>query len=414
MMHEQDTPGGAEPQAKGKRRRGHGEGTITPRGTDPRTGLERWLIRVPVGIGPDGNRQRKAVTFHGNRKAARAELNRLLAEAQGGTLAVGPAKLTVGQYLERWLAFTQPRVSRKTYEGYAMMVAERLRPALGTVALARLTPMAIDTFYADLLKSGRKDGKGGLSGRYAALIHKVLNMALSQAVRWQLLARNPCSAATPPRVGRREPAALDEEGSARLLQAARDTPLAMPILLAVTCGLRRAELCGLRWEDVDLPAGVLHVRQAAVELRKEVEIKEPKTDRSRRKVALPSLTVEALRRHREEQQLQKLALGSAWQDSGRVLTTPDGAPWRPDCLTHAFARLLRREGLGHVRLHDLRHSHCSQLLKAGVPLTAVSARLGHSSTAVTATIYAHLLPGMDQDAADRTDAALRKALGEAA
>jgi integrase len=369
-----------------------------------------WGLRFDLPPGPNGERRQKRVTFKGTKAQAEAEFRRILRELDTGTF-IEPSKTTVADLLERWLKATEPRVAKKTAQDYRDIVNDRLIPRFGSILLVRLAPLAIEDFYGDLRTSGRRDGKGGLSERSIAYIHRVLSMALAQGVKWQLLLRNPCEAVTSPRAKRTEQAALDEQGTVQLLGAAEGTPLALPILLSVTCGLRRSELCGLRWEDVDLTGGRIFIRQAVVLLRTGVEVKEPKTDKGRRVIALPPLVGEALRRHREEQQLQKLTLGPLWQDSGRVVTMPDGTGMSPNYLTKAFIKLCRHQELPPVRLHDLRHSHASQLLKAGVPLTAVSARLGHSSVTVTGTIYAHLLGGMDEDAAQRVDSALRAAMG---
>jgi len=207
--------------------------------------------------------------------------------------------------------------------------------------------------------------------------------ALQQAVRWQLLARNPADAVEPPRAQRREMEAFDQGEVERLLEAARGTRLAVPVLLAVTTGLRRGELLGLRWQDVDLDVGKLAVRLE--QTKAGLAFKQPKTHKGRRVVTLPRMTVDALRRHRAEQAREKLLLGPAYQDNGLVLARVDGRPLDPAGTTRAFARLVRRAGVRPISLHALRHTHATLLLGANVHPKVVSERLGHATVGITLT-----------------------------
>jgi integrase len=227
---------------------------------------------------------------------------------------------------------------------------------------------------------------------------------------WQLLPRNPADAVEPPRPARKEMAALDEKQTASLLQLARDTPLSIPILLAVTTGLRRGELLALRWEDLDLQAATLAVRRTLEQTHGALTFKQPKTPKSRRVVAVPRLTIDALRSHRSEQAKNRLLLGAAYQDDGLICAKPDGRPVDPRSVSHAFAALIRRSGLRRVRFHDRRHSHATQLLAQGIHPKVVSERLGHSTVGITLDVYSHVLPSMQEEAARRIDVALCAAL----
>jgi integrase len=164
--------------------------------------------------------------------------------------------------------------------------------------------------------------------------------------------------------------------------------------------MRRGELAGLRWADVDLEAGRLSVRQPRVVVANQPQSSEPKTARGRRSLALDPVTVAALRRHRAHQLEHKLAVGARYQDSGLVFTWPDGAPIHPLRFSRWFEQHARRAGLPKIRLHDLRHSYASAALAAGVPAKVISERLGHATIAVTMDIYSHVLPGLDREAAD--------------
>jgi integrase len=367
---------------------------------------------IQVGHYENGRPRYKWTTVKGGKREAQRELNRLLAEMQAGAY-VEPSRLTLAQYLDRWLAdYAKTNVSDKTYEGYEEFVRVHLKPALGRHPLAKLRPVDIQAYYSEKLQNGRRDGKGGLSARTVLHHHRVLREALQQAVKWQLLVRNPADAVEPPRPEGKEMPVLDEAGTATLLQAARGTRLYLPVLLAVTTGMRRGEILGLRWQDVDLKAATLAVRQSLQRTKAGTALKQPKTQKSRRLIALPSVTVDALARHRGEQAEQKRSLGPGYQDRGLVAAAEDGTPFFPNAFSHAFADLVARAGVERVRFHDLRHSHATQLLLHGVHPKIVSERLGHATIGITLDTYSHVLPGMQEEAARKVDRALRAALGE--
>jgi len=169
--------------------------------------------------------------------------------------------------------------------------------------------------------------------------------------------------------------------------------------VAAMTGLRRAELCGLRWVDVELDQAELVVRQSITTVNHVPTVSTPKTSRSRRKVNLDPGTVARLRRHRTEQLEQRMLMGGGWTDGGLVFAMPDGSPWNPDVITRRFTLLIEKAGLPRIRLHDLRHTHASHLLAAGTNIKVVSERLGHSSVSFTLDVYAHVMPGQQADAA---------------
>jgi integrase len=204
--------------------------------------------------------------------------------------------------------------------------------------------------------------------------------------------------------------ALDEHETAGLLSLFGETRLYVPVMLAVTTGLRRGEILGLRWSDLDLTEGVLTVVQSLEQTKDGLRFKPPKTHRSRRSIALPAITLETLRSHRAKQAAEKLSLGTAYEGNDLVCPRPGGSPWPPDMLSTAFAAFVRRSGLRHFRFHDLRHSHASHLLRAGVHPKIVSERLGHSTVGITLDTYSHLLPGMQENAAQLIDASIRSAI----
>jgi integrase len=374
-------------------------------------GPQSWAIVLDLGRDAEGKRRQKWHTVRGSKKDAQRELARLLHEINTGAY-VEPSRMTVSDFLDRWLDdYARASVSAKTFERYEEIVRLHLKPALGHHPLAKLQPLHIARYYTEALASGRIDGSGGLSARSVLHHHRVLRAALHQGVKWLLLPRNPADAVDPPRPQHREMRALDETATAKLLRAAAHSRLSLPVLLAVTTGLRRGEILALRWQDVDFQNGTFAVRQSLEQTRGGLSFKQPKTVKGRRVVALPSLTLDALKQHKVKQATTKLALGATYEDNDLVCAREDGTPWPPDAFSTAFVGLVRRAGIPAIRFHDLRHTHATQLLRQGVHPKVVSERLGHSTVGITLDVYSHVLPGMQAEAATRTDAALRAALG---
>ena len=205
---------------------------------------------------------------------------------------------------------------------------------------------------------------------------------------------------------------IDEEQTACLLDGAKGKTLYEPILLAVTTGLRRGEILGLRWRDVDLDRGILSVVQTLEQTREGLRFKPPKTKRSRRVVTLPTVTIEALRHHRAEQARVRLQLGMGRDEEGLVCAKYDGQPRNPRNFTKEFTRLVSRLDIPHITFHGLRHSHATQLHRAGIHPKIAQERLGHSTIATTMDLYSHVTESMQEDAATRVDDALRAATGK--
>ncbi len=382
------------------------------RGVIRKRGENSWEVRVEVGKDPEGKRLFDYVTVHGTRTDAEAELTKRVDRVNDGGY-VESSKISVREFLDRWIStYAEASVAPKTLQGYKCIIEQHLKPAFGSLPLQKLTPFQIQSHYAKLLKDGgRKDGrKGGLSAQTVLHQHRLLSEALDMAVRWQLLVRNPCDAVTPPKVRPHEVQVLDEAQTAWLIEVSQGTRLYIPILLTTCTGMRRGEILAARWSNLDPVAEVLRITEALSETKEQgVFFKETKGKRSRT-VALPPLLTEALAAHRKEQDRKRAMLGGGYSDNDLICCQPDGTIWKPSAFTSAYRDLLRRRGLNGPNFHALRHSHASHMLRAGVDLKEVSARLGHSKASFTLTQYCHLLPGQDHEAARRVDAVLRKAI----
>ncbi len=382
------------------------------RGHIRKRGQSSWAIIVDIGPDSQGKRRQKWHTVTGTKREAERALARLINEISTGAY-VEPSRVLLSDYLRRWLNdYAQPKVSLKTHERYKQLIEGHIVPKLGGHRLSELRPVHIPAFYTNSLVQGRKIGRGGLSPQTVLHIHRVLHRALELAVRWQLLARNPATAVEPPRPQRIEMCALSAVETAQLLRKLEGNRLYAPVFIAVTTGLRRGEILALRWRDLDLDDAEAQVRRSLEQTSTGLSFKRPKTGRGARSIALPSIAVDFLRKVRTEQALTRLSLGAVYEDHDLVCPGPEGKPWPPDSLSTAFAALIRRSDLKHVRFHDLRHTHATQLLKEGAHPKVVSERLGHSTVAITLDTYSHVLPGIQRDAVGRLDAALRSAFAQ--
>ena len=369
----------------------------------------KWAIILDVPDQETGKRRRKWHSFTGTKRGAQKECARLIAALGAGDY-VEPGKETVAAFLDRWLTDIRPRISPRSHERYIELVRKNLVPLLGPVALTRLRPEQISAAYAKALVNGRRDGTGGLSPRTVHHMHRVLRQGLALAVKWRILARNPADDVDPPKVERTKMRALDADETAALLAHFRPTRMFVPVILGVLCGLRRGEITALRWRAVDFATGHLAIVESMEQTKAGIRIKETKSGKSRR-VTLPALALEELRRHRARQAEELLRLGVRLSDDDHVFAQADGQRVQPNSLTHEFVRILAlSKKLPRIRFHDLRHSHATQMLANGVHPKIAQERLGHSSIAITLDLYSHVLPGMQEDAAAKVDAALRAAI----
>lgn len=368
----------------------------------------KWAIVLDLHDPETGKRRRKWHSFEGTKRQAQSECARLITELKGGNY-VEPSKQTLAEYLDEWLAFIKPSVSAKTHERYTEICRKSIAPLIGADKMSDLKVARIDAAFTKALTEGRRDGKGGLSPRTVHHMRRVLIKALGQAVTWSRLAKNPAQATTPPKVERKQMLAYDATQTAALLNFMRPTRLYVPVLLAVMCGMRRGEIIALQWKSIDLETRQIAVVASAEQTGSTVTYKAPKNDKART-VALSKWMVEELKAHRARQAEELLRLGIPLKDDMHVVAQVDGSPIQPRSLTHEWMRLIQKTKLPRIRFHDLRHTHATQLLAAGVHPKIASERLGHSTIGITLDLYSHVMPGMQADAAEQVDAAIRKAV----
>jgi integrase len=348
-------------------------------GLDPVTGRER---RVGIPRAPSGP------TLNGAR----------LARERNGRNDPGRS-MTFGVYqTTRWLPGKRVVLADSTYDGYRRNVERHVLPALGAIALRRLRPDHLESLYERLLHP--RDGTTGLAPKTVYEVHLVIRGALTDAARRGLVSRNVALAADAPRlrsIPKVEQRAWTADELRAFLQAAAGHRLFPAFWGAAFTGMRRNQLLGLRWDDFDPAPATLSINRGLIAVAYELHETRGKTRNARRRIDLDPTTVDVLVAWRQWQRTEQAA--ALIDTAGWIFTDGAGQPIHPHAISQAFERIARRASVPVIRLHDLRHTHGTLLIKAGVPVKVVSERLGHATPALTIDTYQHVLPGMQADAA---------------
>lgn len=364
-----------------------------------------YVIILSVGKDPiTGRYKQEWVTVRGTKKEAETKLAEILRLRDTG-FNVKADKITLSEYLTRFLKESaKPNLSPRTYEGYESIVKTSLIPALGRVKLGELRPDHIQHYYSQKLESGRYDGKGGLNPstvRHAAMF---LHSALDTAVKWKLLPYNPADGATPPPMNHAEMHTLSEDSVHLFLEAAKDTPYYALYYLFLFSGMRRSEILALKWSDFNSLGMTLSVNKSIHRLHNgEFVIRKPKTNKGARLIPLAPSAIVVLREHKEKCIAQRMMQLSTLKEDNLIFCREDGSCLNPDVITHHFIWLARKIGLKDIRLHDLRHTFASLMLKNNVHPAVVQQMLGHASIQITIDTYSHIMPGIKEAAARSLD-----------
>ncbi|MFT4040963.1 MAG: tyrosine-type recombinase/integrase [Thermomicrobiales bacterium] len=380
-----------------KRRRGHNEGAIYQRSSDG-----RWVGTLSL---PNGKRK----SFYGETRKEAADRMKQAQRDQENGIDLSAAALTVSMYLERWLRdAVKDSVKAKTYIDYESICRVRVVPRIGDRKLARLTALDLQGLYTELKEAG-------LSPQSIRKTHRVLHAAFRQAEKWDLLARNPCGRVKAPRAERSEMQAWTPEQAQQFLNATAEHRMHALYVLALSTGMRRGELLGLKWSDVDLKVGTLSVQRALQwQSLDKYQFVTPKTAKSRRTIHLSKKAVDALRAHRDRQAFTRRDTGEFWQDQDLVFCNAMGGPLDPTHQSTVFqqaataiaeaAKKVEAPAFPVIRFHDMRHTAATILLAKGVHVKLVSEMLGHSTITLTLDTYSHIIPAMHGDAAAAMDA----------
>jgi integrase len=340
-----------------------------------------WTITMFLGKDEKGKPRQLVKTVRGTETEAKAEMARLTVERDQG-VDLKPETVTFAALAERWLATKVPDLSDSTAATYETLLRVHIVPVLGGLKLRDLKPLHMEAVKTAVLKAG--DGS-----KSALNVFRLLTAVLDQAIKWQLIQRNPCEAVQAPRAKQFIPHIPNMAQLETLLRVADGTPYGPVARMAALTGARQGELLRLRWRDVDWQEARLGVPGT-------------KTRASARTIDLGPMAVELLRSQRSAEREKKLLLGpeaNCAGDDATIFTNLVGKPMDAGGLKRSWKRIVRDAHVGHVRFHDLRHCMATYLLQAGVPVQIVSQRLGHSRTSTTTDIYAHVLPGMGKEAA---------------
>lgn len=362
-----------------------------------------WYAVVDVGTGDNGKRKQK---WHGGfktRREAELALSDIVQALEKQTY-VSPQRVTLAEFVRTdWLPTMQTQVKKSTWDSYRRNLENHVLPALGGTPIQQLSAGHLNSLYRSLLADGRRNGPGGgLSAKTVRNVHGTLSKVLADAADQGVVSRNIANSARPPKprkTGTRQIRFWTPAELAHFLAAVRDDRLYALWHLAAMTGMRRGELLGLRWCDVDPVARRLSVRQTLISVAYELTITTPKSH-SARVIDLDPETVEVLQRHRKQQLEEHAAAGGQLAAQSLIFGKPNGDTIHPDVISQTFDKRVGRAGVRRIRLHDLRHTHATIGLRAGVPVKVMSERLGHSTPAFTLQQYAHVIPGMQAEAAE--------------
>jgi len=342
-----------------------------------------FRVRVRVRDPKTGKWGSKSRDVRGSRRDAE-KMARELETAKDKQLLRPGRDPTVGEFADLWLAGAKHGLAYETYRGYSVNIRRHIVPVLGDIRLRDLTAAQVDAFLARMLDQG-------LAPRTVQYARAVLRMVLERALDDGLVPRNAVTKAKPPKLERREMLTLDERQVRLLVESVAETRLVAPVVLATQCGLRRGEVCGLRWRDVDLDRGEVSVVQTlGRRTGAGLVTHAPKSQRSCRTVSLPPMSVAHLRKWRSRQREERLAAGPAWVGEDWIVSKIDGAPVDPNELSKSFRQFADEIGLPPVRFHDLRHTYAHLARRAGVDIKLIQKSLGHSTAAFTLDVYGHV------------------------
>lgn len=360
-----------------------------------------WQYTVDIGKDPStGKRRRKSKGGFRTKKDCEKAMSELITQIQNGNY-FEESGLLFKDYLKKWLNSYQSNVSPRTYIRYENDINKYISIHLGNIEISNLKPLHIQDFYNHCLK------KLNLSPTTVIHFHAIIHKSLSQAVKWQLINFNPADSVEKPKKIRKEMVVWTQEEVNEVLKRTKDMTIYIPILLAVGTGMRRGEILGLTWDNVDFDDSVIYVQKQLQKINDQLILMQPKTKRSIRKITISTNIISVLKELKKEQFKNRLYLGENYNKNSFVVCQNDGRPYDPGYITKNFGRILKRIcpelNIPIISFHDLRHTHATLLLKAGVNPKVVAERLGHTTVSMTLDTYSHVLPDMQKEVAEKID-----------
>ena len=377
-----------------KKRRARGEGSIRQRkdGT--------WEARFVTGIDPGTGKEIRKSVYTKTQKEVRKKMTEAVAALDRDDYRE-PSKMTAGQWLDVWTAEYLNGVKPRTAESYLCQFKNHIKPNLGALKLDTLSPHTIQKFYNGL--SEEREGKPGLSPKSIKIVHGVLHKALGQAVAIGYLRANPADACTLPKAVRKELEPLDEDATARFIEAVKGHRYEIVFLVTLFTGMRQGEVLGLSWDCVDFTKGTILINkqlQKATGGGSVYNLLSTKNGKGRIVTPAP-FVMKLLRSQRRRQAEWRLKAGVLWEDSGLVFTDELGTHLMPHTVYHNYKKVVTSIGFPNERFHNLRHSYAIAAIRSGDDIKTVQGNLGHATAAFTLDVYGHVTDQMKRESADR-------------
>ena len=341
-----------------------------------------------------GKRERKYKTVKGTKKQAESCMRKMIDEIENGT-TITSSTMKLSTWMKEWLTLYLPNIEESTRNGYEERINKRIIPILGATPLKSLTTANIQSWVNDLSKE--------LAPKSVKNIYLNLKAALDKATTLRMIPYNPCTGVVLPKLKKYQAEVYDTEEINKVLEIAKNTDIYLILLLELSLGLRRGELCALTWDDVDFKEGTIKIDKSKYAKKGKTAIKAPKTTAGIRTILIGENVAKELKKAHNEYLKNKLAMGMAFKDSNHVISKADGSSYHPDSLTKKWERFEAKHNLKHIRFHDLRHSNATAMIAAGIDPKTVQTRLGHADISVTMNIYAHCTQAMNKKAADEID-----------
>lgn len=359
-----------------------------------------WEITLEMPPDPvTKKRNRTTKTVKGTKKEAEQVLRKLIAEAEKG-YHVTNNKITILEWVQTWLdVYIEPNVSPTTLSRYQGMIKRYINPLLGSMQVQQLTTLAVQS-WVNGLKVSPASGKE-MSAATIKHTYHVLKGAMDKAVLAGIIPRSPCQGVMLPKGEKKAPVVYDEQQIQQLIQAAKGTEMELPIDMELCLGLRRGELLGLEWGDIDWKKGQIHIIRTRVVVNGKSVVKDPKTATSKRTIDVPTRLMEKLKQHQRTCQMNRLRMGEDYTATDFIIVHPDGKPIYPEYLSQMLTKLQKKYDLPLCRFHDLRHLCASIMLMQGVNVKVAQERLGHKDISTTLNIYSHVLPSSAKEAAEK-------------
>lgn len=369
-------------------------GHIRQRGKNKKS----WSVIIELGR-VNGKRKQKWYTVQGDKKDAEKFLTEKLSELDNG-IKIDSKNMNVKQYMEYWYnEYCITNLSPTTYEGYKRNIDKYIVKELGYIKLEELQPLHLQTFY-------NKCYKINLSKKTVLQFHRIIHSALNQAMKWQLVSRNVSDCVQAPKPETYKSNFLDSIQVSKLIKLVEKTEIYIPVMIAIATGMRRGEVLGLEWNNVDLNNANIKVVQALYPTKNGLVILPPKSEKSNRIISISPSLVKILKEHKKKQEINKSLLGKEYKGNF-VCCNICGQVISPTKLNHIFKKIVSNSDLPPIRFHDLRHSHASLLVSQGVQPKVISDRLGHSNINITMTLYSHVYDATNREVANNFDCFLK-------